>query len=203
MSFLWEKLDLSLVQADLVSLTAHTIHGPKGVGALVKGGRVKLEPIMFGPGTEFNDRPGTLNLPGIAGMAKAVEIWDEKDVELVRKRRDHLWTSIRAAIPDTQLNGPEAGRLGNNLSCNFQHIEGESILLYLDMAGIAVSTGSACSSKNLKPSYVLSALGIPPEASHGSIRFSLSSYNTDAEIDYATDKIIEVIKRLRQMSSMG
>jgi cysteine desulfurase len=203
MSFLWEKLDLSRVHADLVSLTAHTIHGPKGVGALVKGKDIKLEPIMFGPGTEFNGRPGTLNLPGAAGMAKAVEIWDDGEVELARKRRDRLWAGIKEAIPDTALNGPKTGRLSNNLSCNFQHIEGESILLYLDMAGVAVSTGSACSSKNLKPSYVLSAIGIPPEASHGSIRFSLSKYNTDDQIDYALEKTIEVVKRLRKMSSMG
>jgi cysteine desulfurase len=121
----------------------------------------------------------------------------------VRRRRDLLWTTIREAVPDTQLNGPETGRLANNLSCNFRHVEGESILLYLDMAGIAVSTGSACSSKNLKPSYVLSATGIPPEGSHGSIRFSLSRYNTDEEMAYATEKIIEVVQRLKQMSSMG
>ncbi len=202
MSFMWETLDLSKVGADLVSVTGHTIHGPKGTGALIKGKDVKLGPIMYGPGTEFNQRPGTINVPGIAGMAKAVQIWDRRDVDRVREMRDRLWNRILSEIPDTELNGPSKGRLSNHLSCNFKFIEGESILLYLDMAGIAVSTGSACSSKNLRPSYVLSSIGIPPEKSHGSIRFSLSRFNTDEQMDYASEKVIEVVKRLKGMSSM-
>jgi len=202
-SFMWENLDLSKVGADLVSVTAHTIHGPKGIGALIVRKGVKLEPLMYGPGTEFNERPGTANVPGAVGMAKAVEIWDPRDVERVRGMRDGLWAHIKANLPDTEPNGPEEARLANNLSCNFKFIEGESILLYLDMAGIAVSTGSACSSKTLRPSYVLTEIGIPAEKSHGSIRFSLSRYNTDEEMDYASKKVIEVVKRLREMSSMG
>jgi len=203
MSFLWEELDLSRIQADLVSITAHTVHGPKGIGALIKREGIDLEPIIHGPGTEFNLRPGTINIPGAIGMAKAVEIWDREDVERVRKMRDELWNHIKDEIPDTELNGPVERRLANNLSCNFNFIEGESVLLYLDMAGIAVSTGSACSSKNLRPSHVLSAIGIPPERSHGSIRFSLSRYNTEEEIEYVQSKIVEVVRRLRNMSSMG
>lgn len=203
MSFMWEELDLSRVRADLVSITAHTIHGPKGIGALIKAEGVDLEPIIYGPGTEFNLRPGTINLPGAIGMAKAVDIWNQKDVERIRKMRDELWNHIRDEIPDTELNGPAERRLANNLSCNFNLIEGESVLLYLDMAGIAVSTGSACSSKNLRPSHVLSAIGIPPERSHGSIRFSFSRFNTEEEMEYVKSKVVEVVKRLRSMSSMG
>lgn len=201
-SYLWEKLDLREVEADLVSLTGHTIHGPKGIGVLVKRKGLKIDPILHGPGTEFNERPGTINVPGAVGMARAVEIWDGGDVGEVRARRDRLWESIKDAAPDTDLTGPVEHRLANNLSCNFKYIEGESILLYLDMAGIAVSTGSACSSKSLKPSYVLSAIGIPPEESHGSIRFSLSRFNNDREIEYACEKVTEVVKRLKSMSSM-
>ena len=203
MSFLWEKLDLKAINADPVSLTGHTIHGPKGIGVLIKREGVKIQPILHGPGTEFNERPGIANVPGAVGMARAVEIWDDGDVGRVRARRDRLWGAIRKAVPDTELTGPTDGRLANNLSCNFKYIEGESILLYLDMAGIAVSTGSACSSKNLKPSYVLSAIGIPPEGSHGSVRLSLSRYNTDEEIDYACEKVSEVVTKLKNMSSMG
>lgn len=203
-SFMWEKLDLSKVKADMVSITGHTIHGPKGIGALIKREDTKLEPLIRGPGTEFNLRPGTVNLPGAVGMSKAVEIWNPDDVGKIRKRMGRLWNHIEGEIPDTEINGPELdGRLANNLNCNFKFIEGESILLYLDMSGIAVSTGSACSSKNLRPSYVLSAIGIPPEKSHGSIRFSLSRFNTDEEIDYTCEKVTEVVKRLREMSSMG
>jgi cysteine desulfurase len=203
-SFLWEKLDLKKVDASTVSTTAHTIHGPKGIGALIKRKGFKLSPIIPGPGTEFNLRPGTVNLPGAVAMARAIEIWDPEDVERVRGLSKHLWGRIKGEVPDTEINGPEVGRrLANNLNCNFMFIEGESILLYLDMAGIAVSTGSACSSKNLRPSYVLSAIGIPPEKSHGSIRFSLSRFNKKEEIDYAGQKVVEVVNRLREMSSMG
>lgn len=201
-SFMWEPLDLGALDVTTASVTSHLIHGPKGIGALIESGDIEMEPLIHGPGGEFGTVPGTPNVPGAVGMARAIEIWREEDVDRVRGLRDTLWSRIHEEFGDTELNGPTENRLPGNLNVNFSGVEGESILLYLDMAGIAVSTGSACSSKNLKPSYVLSAIGRPPERSHGSIRFSLSRFNDREQIDYACDKLVEVVSKLQEMSSM-
>ena len=191
-----EKIEAKLV--DMASFSAHKIHGPKGIGALYVKEGVKLKPILIGGSQESKKRAGTENVPGIVGFGKAVSL--KYDAEKIRKLRDYLIAKIEKEIPEVKLNGPREKRLCNNVNFSFKHIEGESILMSLDMEGVCVSTGSACSSKNLDPSHVLMALGLSHETAHGSIRFSLSKYNTKEEIDFCVDKLKEIVERLRRIS---
>ncbi len=190
-------IDVKSMNIDLLSASAHKLHGPKGVGLLYVRKEVKLEPIVYGGGHERGIRSGTINTAGIVGFARAVEL-SEQPNNMV-KLRDKLITEL-IKIPETFLNGHPTQRLPNNVNVSFKHIEGEGILLHLDARGIAVSTGSACSSLTLQPSHVLLAIGLRPEDAHGSIRITLSRYTTEEEIDYFLDSIAPIVKRLREMS---
>jgi len=191
------KTPLSASDADLISLSAHKIHGPKGVGALYIHDGLKLEKQNEGGGHEAGRRAGTENVPGIVGFAKAVEISQPPSKEL----RDYIIDEL-LKIPGSRLNGPKNKRLCNNINITFEGVEGESVLLYLDDKGIAVSTGSACSSHSLKPSHVLTAIGLRPEKSHGSIRITTSRFTTREEADYLIKSLKEIIKKLREMNPL-
>ncbi len=200
------KIDVEKDNIDLLSLSGHKIHGPKGVGALYKRKEIQLEPLMHGGGHEFGLRSSTENVPGIVGLGKAIEICGKNmnsEIQRMTKLRDKLIDGILRNIPDTRLNGSRKNRLPNNANITFSHIEGESILLSLDAKGISVSTGSACSSKSLKPSHVLLALGLKPEESHGSIRFTLGRFTTAEDIDYVLETLPEIVKKLRDLSPFG
>jgi len=202
-SFTKVPIDVEKMNIDLLSISAHKIHGPKGIGALYVREGVKLKPLIEGGYNEFGLRSGTENIPGIVGFAKAVEIADESQIEHMRSLRDYLMDGL-LEIHDSKLNGPKGEkRLCNNVNITFKYVEGESVLLHLDMRGIIVTTGSACFSKTLQPSHVILALGLKHEDAHGSIRFSLSKYNTLEEMDYAIKNVKEVVEELRVISPVG
>jgi len=197
-SFMKEKIDFDYV--DLVTVNAHKIYGPKGVGGLFIRKDVKIDPILHGGGHEFSLRSGTENIAGIIGFAKAVEIMKEMDIENMKKTRDMI---IKGAleIENTKLNGPKGEkRLCNNANISFIGVEGEAIVLRLDEKGIAVSTGSACSSRSLEPSHVLLALGLKPEEISSAIRFSTGKETKKEEIEYVVKTLKEVVKDLRKIS---
>ena len=196
------RIDLSEMPIDLLSMSGHKIYGPKGIGALFVRDMNRLKPRSFGGHQEKAVRAGTENLPGIAGFAKAAELcYDtiDEDTERIGKLRDRLHESITSQLPDVILNGHPTERLYSICNLAFPEIEAETILLTLDEEGIAVSTGSACSSDSTEPSHVLTAMGIAPEMAHSSIRFSLGHENTEAEIDRAVNVTVEVVKRLKSM----
>jgi len=196
-------VDVEDWQVDLLSLSAHKFHGPKGAGALYVRKGVRLEPLLHGGAQERNRRAGTENLPGIVGLGKAIELACE-DIEgkaqAVTELRDMLIAGILANIPQVRLNGDPVHRLPNNVNISVRFVEGEALLLRLDLAGIAASSGSACTSGSLQPSHVLRAMGVPFTMAHGSIRFSLSIYNTEEDIDFVIEKLPGIIERLRGMS---
>ncbi len=190
---------------DLLVFTAHKFYGPKGVGALYVRNGVRLGKVITGGGQEKKLRPGTTNTPLIVGMAKALEkAYAEREEENKRvgALRDYFEEQLFAKIPEIVVNGKNVQRLPGTSSITFKYVEGESILLSLSMKGIAVSSGSACSSDELQASHVLLAMGIPEEFAHGTIRFSLGKYNTKEEIDYTIDAVVEVIGKLRMMSPL-
>ncbi len=205
-------IDVNDMNIDLLSASAHKLYGPKGVGMLyirnkgVREGWGKfIEPIMFGGGHERDMRPSTVNVPGIAGFAKAVELAkEEMEKEALRQinLRDKIIKWVTENIEDSYLNGHPTQRLPNNVNLGFKYIEGESIVLDLDMEGIATSTGSACSSKSLDPSHVLLAIGLKNEDAHGCLRVSLGRFTTEEDVDYFLDKLPHVIERLRKMSPL-
>lgn len=191
---------------DLLSLSAHKIHGPKGVGALVAKENVELEPVNYGYLSLSEERPGTENVPGIVGFEKAstlsYENFDSK-IEKMKSLRNKLMRGIEESITETVLHGPREGkRSPANANYSFKHVEGESILMHLDMRGISVATGSACATRKLEPSHVLTAIGVEPVTAHGAIRFTLSRMNTEEEIEYTLEVLPEVISKLREMSPM-
>lgn len=192
-------IDVEEMNLDLLTINAHKIHGPKGVGSLYIRAGTEIEPLQHGGGHERGLRSGTENITGIVGFAKAVEIAGESDVKRMEKLRNQLIDGL-LEIPDTRLNGPRKNRLCNNANITFKLIEGEAIALALDAKGIAVSTGSACSSHTLEPSHVLTAIGLPPEVAHGSIRFTISKYTKGEDIDYAVKSVKEVVSNLRKIS---
>lgn len=198
-------VDVQEWQVDLLSLSAHKFHGPKGVGALYVKKGVQLEPLLHGGAQERNRRAGTENLPGIVGLGKAIELAC-RDIEgksqAVTALRDILIAGILADIPQVRLNGDPVHRLPNNVNISFRYVEGEALLLRLDLAGIAASSGSACTSGSLNPSHVLSAIGLPHEIAHGSLRLSLSKRTTRAEIDEVLRVLREVVRKLREMSPL-
>ncbi|MBU0758111.1 MAG: cysteine desulfurase NifS [Nanoarchaeota archaeon] len=200
-SFTKVPIDVKVMNIDLMTLNAHKIHGPKGVGALYIRNGVKLIPWQHGGGHEFGKRSGTENVSGIVGFAESVNLLTKEEKDKMTELRDYL-TAELLKLPETHLNGHPKERLSNNVNISFHFIEGESLLMHLDMRGIAVSTGSACSSHSLEPSHVLLAIGLKHEVAHGSIRFTLSRYTTKEEIDYTIKQVNEVVGILREMSPM-
>ena len=198
-SFAKVQIDVKKINIDIASISAHKFHGPKGIGALYIRKGTKLQRLFDGGAQELGIRPGTENVAGAVGFAKAAELVAQKDIEKMAKLRDRLISEL-LKIPGTRLNGSRENRLCNNANISFEYIEGEALLLSLDDKGIAVSTGSACTSHKLEPSHVLLSLGLKPEQSHGSIRFSLSKYTTEEEIDYTIKAVNEVVEKLRAMS---
>lgn len=196
--------DIKKLKVDLLTASAHKIYGPKGIGFLFIKEGTKIERIQDGGEQERNLRSGTLNVPGIVGLGKAIELLQEpehqEEIKRTKELRDYLVQEIIANISDVQINGSIKERLHNNINLSFKNVEGESILLNLDLEQIAVSTGSACASGSLEPSHVLKALGLPPEIAHSSIRFSLGRYTTKKEIDYLLSVLPKIINRLRKIS---
>jgi cysteine desulfurase len=192
---------------DLLSMTGHKIYGPKGCGALYvrsKGPRVRLTPMMDGGGHERGMRSGTLNVPGIVGFGKACELCGkEMETEAARliALRTRLYEGLTKELEDIHLNGHPTMRLPGNLNLSFSYVEGESFLMGLNK-DIALSSGSACTSATLEPSYVLKALGVGDELAHTSIRFGLGRFNTEEEVDYVIGRVVEVTKRLRDLSPL-
>jgi len=200
-SFTKVPIDVRAVNIDLLSLSSHKIHGPKGIGALYVRKGIKLNKLIHGGHHEFNLRAGTENIPGVVGFAKAADLLKFKDIEKMIKLRDYLIKEL-LKIENTKLNGSLDARLCNNVNISFGFVEGESLLLHLDNKGIAVSTGSACSSQSLEPSHVLMAMGLSHETAHGSIRFTLSKYNKKEEIDYVIKQVNSVVQNLRRISPL-
>ncbi|HLE06747.1 MAG TPA: aminotransferase class V-fold PLP-dependent enzyme, partial [Candidatus Nanoarchaeia archaeon] len=195
------KVPINAPDFDLISFSSHKIHGPKGVGALYVRSGVKLVPESTGGSHEFGVRAGTENVPGIVGFARAVELSTNDEITKISKIRDYIIDEL-LKIDGTRLNGSRVKRLCNNVNVTFDDVEGESVLLMLDSKGIAVSTGSACSSHSLKPSHVLTAIGLRPEKSHGSIRITLSRDNTKDDAKYLIDSLKEIVIKLREMNPL-
>jgi cysteine desulfurase len=196
-------LNLAKTNIDLLSISAHKLHGPKGVGVLYVRKGTRLSPFMLGGHQETGRRAGTENVPGVIGLGKACELAAENIKEentKVKSLRDKLENAILKSCPDSRINGDTKNRLPNTTNISFEYIEGEAILLMLDKFGICASSGSACTSGSLEPSHVLRAMGVPFTAAHGSIRFSLSRYNTEDEVDYTIEKMPEIVNRLRELS---
>ena len=190
---------------DMLSLSGHKFHAPKGVGALYIRSGLKIDRLIQGGAQERTQRAGTENLASIAGMGKAIEIAAAKvneHNEYLTKLRDHMISRILTEIPATRLNGHATERLPGNVNVSIRYIEGEALLLSLDIKGIAASSGSACTSGSLDPSHVLLAIGLPHEIAHGSLRLSLSEDNTMEEVDFAVDTLKDIVKRLRDMSPL-
>ena len=190
---------------DMLSASGHKINGPKGIGFLYIRKGLKLRSFVHGGAQERKRRAGTENVPGIVGLGKAVEIAMESMEERTKREialRDRLIEGVMASVPYTRLNGDRINRLPNNVNFSFQFIEGESLLIMLDMKGICASSGSACTSGSLDPSHVLLAIGLPHEIAHGSLRLTLSEENTEEEIDYVIENIKEIVTRLREMSPL-
>jgi len=196
-------LNLSKSNIDLLSLSGHKLHAPKGVGVLYVRKGTRFSPFMLGGHQEAGRRAGTENVPGIVGLGKACELAAhniQQENKRVKYLRDKLENEILKNCPDSRLNGDKENRLPNTTNISFEYIEGEAILLMLDKYGICASSGSACTSGSLEPSHVLRAMGVPFTAAHGSIRFSLSRYNTEEEVDYTIEKLPPIINRLRELS---
>ena len=199
------KTDVKELGVDLMSMSSHKIYGPKGVGALYVRSGVKMKNLINGGHQERMKRGGTTNVPGVVGFAEAFRIADrdrEENFKYVSSLRDRFIDKVLAEVPYVKLNGPRENRIPANADFSFEYIEGESILFSLDLAGIAVSSGSACSSGSLEPSHVLLSLGVPEELAHGSIRFSFGKHNTEEEIDYAVDVLKNAVQKLREMSPL-
>jgi cysteine desulfurase len=199
-------IDVNAMNIDVLSLSAHKLYGPKGVGALYvrrRNPRVQISEQINGGGHERGMRSGTLNVPGIVGLGKACEIAREEmaaEGERLRKLRDKLKAKLEGSLDYIHVNGSMEHRLPNNLNISFVYVEGESLLMGIN--DVAVSSGSACTSATLEPSYVLKALGLGDDVAHSSIRFGLGRFNTDAEVDYVADKIVDVVKKLRELSPL-
>jgi cysteine desulfurase len=192
-------LDVKRQNLSLVTLNAHKIHGPKGVGALYIKEGISIIPIAHGGGHEKKIRSGTENISGIVGFAKAVDIASRKNVEKMIKLRDTLIEGI-LKIPNTKLNGSRTHRLCNNVNVSFNNIEGESIGGYLENLGICTSTGSACASHSLETSHVLKAIGLTPMQSNSTLRISISKYTTEVDVDYFLAALPNIVEKLRKIS---
>jgi len=196
-------LDVKKLGVDLLAISAHKFNGPKGIGALYVKRGVNISPVTFGGHQENGLRPGTENIPYVVGFAKAFEISNAKNEEYNRKNlflREKLKKGILDVIPEVNINGSGVKAVPNILNVSFNYIEGEALLLMLDMKGIAVSTGSACASGSSEPSHVLSAMGVGPVAAQGAVRFSFGCYNTEEDVDYVIGVLPEIVNSLRSMS---
>ena len=199
-------VDVNSMNIDVLSLTAHKLYGPKGVGALYvrrRNPRVQISEQINGGGHERGMRSGTLNVPGIVGLGKACAIAREEmaaEGERLRKLRDKLKAKLESSLDYIHVNGSMESRLPNNLNISFVYVEGESLLMGIN--DVAVSSGSACTSATLEPSYVLKALGLGDDVAHSSIRFGLGRFNSEAEVDYVADKVIDIVKKLRELSPL-
>lgn len=199
-------VDVQKTNIDLMSLTAHKIYGPKGVGALYvrrKNPRVQVAPIIDGGGHERGMRSGTLNVPAIVGFGKACELCEREMAEegvRLRRLRDRLKEEIMSQLDEVYINGSMTERLPHNINLSFAYVEGESLLMGIN--DIAVSSGSACTSATLEPSYVLKALGVGEDLAHTSIRFGLGRFNTEEEVDYVIARVVETVNRLRELSPL-
>ncbi len=190
---------------DLVAFTAHKFYGPKGVGALYVRNGVRMGKVITGGGQEKKLRPGTTNTPLIVGLANALEKEynnREEENKKVSELRDYFEDELQKRLPEIIINSKGTKRLSGTSSVTFKYIEGESVLLFLSMKGIAVSSGSACSSDDLQASYVMLEMGVPVEFAHGTIRFSFGKYNTKEEVDYTLDAVVETVEKLRAMSPL-
>jgi cysteine desulfurase len=197
--------DVKRMNIDMLSLSGHKFHAPKGVGALYIRSGVKIDRLIRGGAQERGQRAGTENLASIVGMGRAIELATqnlEAHNAKLSALRDRMIQGILDKIPEVRLNGHPTLRLPGNVNVSVRYIEGESLLLSLDLKGIAASSGSACTSGSLDPSHVLLAIGLPHEIAHGSLRFSLSEENTEAEVDYVVDTLQEIVDRLRAMSPL-
>ncbi len=188
------------LKVDLLTISGHKIYGPKGAGALYVREGTDISPIIYGAPQERGIRPGTENVPAVVGMGKAVEEIDIKKGEKTAKIRDEIIEKLISLVPDTSLNGSAEHRIPNNINLAFKGVEGESLVIALDMEGIAVSTGSACASRSLSPSHVLLALGLSHELAHGSLRITLGNETTKKEADKLIEKLPPIIERLRKIS---
>ena len=199
-------VDVKKVPVDMLSMSGHKFHAPKGVGIFYVRRGTKLKPFLLGGHQERSRRAGTENVPYIVGLAKACELarlgMADEAVKLTALR-DRLEAGILASCPNVRVNGDRAHRLPNTLNVSFEYIEGEAIAYHLSDLGICISTGSACASGSLDPSHVIRAMGVPFTAVHGSVRFSLSRYNTEEEVDYVLEKLPPVIRNLRDLSPFG
>lgn len=200
------KINVKELDVDLMSISGHKIYGPKGIGALYIKKGTKISSFMHGGAQENKRRAGTENLTGIVGFGKAAELAElnlENHITKVTKLRNYFIDQVFKKIDDVFLNGSREFRHPGNANITFEFIEGEAMLLYLDLLGISVSTGSACSSASLTPSHVLTCLGVPVEKIHGSLRFTIGDPTTKEDIDYVVEKLIEVIAKLRAISSVS
>lgn len=198
-------IDVEALHIDMLSASGHKLNGPKGIGFLYIRKGVKIRSFVHGGAQERSRRAGTENLPGIVGFGKAVEIAFETMEARAKHEtelRDYVMDKVLAEIPYTRVNGHKTNRLPNNINFSFQFIEGESLLIMLDMAGICGSSGSACTSGSLDPSHVLLAIGLPHEIAHGSLRLTLGEENTKEEMDYVIDQLKRIVERLRSMSPL-
>ncbi|KJS20318.1 MAG: cysteine desulfurase [Clostridiaceae bacterium BRH_c20a] len=198
-------IDVNEMNIDLLSASGHKIYAPKGIGCLYLRKGIKLSPLFFGGSQERKRRPGTENVPGIVGFGLAAELaGKEMEAESIRLTmlRDKLIDGILEKIPESQLNGSRTKRLPGHVNVSLRYIEGESLLLMLDMKGIAASSGSACTSGSLDPSHVLMAMGICHEIAHGSLRLTLGKINTEGDIDYVLEVLPEIVEKLRSMSPL-
>ena len=199
------KIDVKAMGIDLLSLSGHKFHAPKGVGALYMKNSVHVERLIRGGAQERTQRAGTENLASIVGLGKAIELAtadiDAHNAKLI-EMRDHMISEILTRIPETRLNGDAKRRLPGNVNVSVRYIEGESLLLSLDLKGIAASSGSACTSGALDPSHVLLAIGLPHEVAHGSLRLTMNEENTMEEVDTVVEALVEIVKRLRAMSPL-
>ncbi len=199
-------IDVKAMNIDMLSMSGHKFHGPKGIGALYIRKGVRIDTLIHGGAQERGQRAGTENLAGIVGLGKAIELAAENlpvNAARLSALRDKLIDGILERIPDVRVNGPREGRLPNNANVSVRYIEGESMLLKLDLAGIAASSGSACTSGSLDPSHVLLAIGLPHEVAHGSLRMTLGSETTDADIDRVLEVLPEIVSGLRAMSVLN
>ncbi|MBE5775277.1 MAG: cysteine desulfurase NifS [Clostridiales bacterium] len=199
------KIDVKAMNIDMLSMSGHKFHAPKGIGVLYIRTGVRLQRLMQGGAQERTQRPGTENLASIVGIGKAIEL-ATRDIdahcEKMQAMRDRLIDRILTEIPYCRLNGHRTQRLCGNVNISFRFIEGEALLLSLDLKGIAGSSGSACTSGSLDPSHVLLAIGLPHEIAHGSLRLSLSEENTMEEVDYVVESLKQIVERLRMMSPL-
>jgi cysteine desulfurase len=201
-TFLKVPIDTEKLKVNLVTIDAHHVHGPKGVGALYIRRGTRIKRVLEGGDEERRLRPGVENIPAVVGFSKAIEIWGDDEIDYLSSLRKYIEKSIEGKLADYRITGHPEKRIPNIYSIVIEQIEGESVLVHLDMDGYSISTGSACSSKTLQGSHILKAIGLPPEIAHGSVRVSFSRFNTTEEIDGFVEALIPAVERLREFSPL-